>query len=160
MEIFLGADHGGFAIKQSLKEQLMALPGYSVTDCGAETLESTDDYPYFAFEVAERVADAEASGAAALGILLCRSGSGMAIAANKVKGARAVEIYDSWIAQHAKSHNHANVLCFAADQLGLEKILQFLGVFWQTELDNDERHLRRLREIHEYEEGEGAAPRK
>lgn len=150
MKIYLGSDHGGFKLKEEFKNYLLAKnPEIELEDCGASTFEPTDDYPVFAFRVAEQVAsDADQT----LGILLCRSGSGMVIAANKVKGIRAAEIYDEKIAAHSKSHNHANVIAFSGDYLSLEKMIQLFEIFLQTSPDDSERHVRRIAEIKSYEE--------
>ncbi len=151
MKIYLGSDHGGFELKEEFKQYLTSNhPELESEDCGALVFEPTDDYPVFAFQMAEKVAS-DLDGA--LGILLCRSGSGMVIAANKVRGIRAVELYNDRIAAHAKSHNHANVIAFSGDYLVLSEMIKFFEIFLQTPIDDDdERHIRRIVQITNYEE--------
>lgn len=152
MTIYLGTDHGGFELKEAFKNYLKSkYPALLVEDCGAFTYEQDDDYPQIAFEVAEKVVAQNDPGAHSLGILFCRSGSGMVIAANKVKGIRAVEIYDQKIAAHAKSHNRANVIAFSGDYLSLVELQTLFEIFSQTEVDSSERHERRIAEIMSYE---------
>lgn len=150
MQIYLGSDHGGFQHKESLKDYLSTQhPDFEVEDCGFFSLDPQDDYPLIALSVAEKVA--HANDQQALGIILCRSGSGVVIAANKVKGVRAVEIYDQKIAVHAKSHNQANVITFAGDYLSLPEMTQLLEIFLTTATDEHPRHQRRLDQISSYE---------
>ena len=153
MQIYLGSDHGGFQIKEELKHQLLFdYPDFVVEDCGAFSYQADDDYPMFAFAVASKTVAALESGQAALGILLCRSGSGMVIAANKVSGARAVEIYSEGVAKHTKAHNQANIIAFAGDFLSLKQTIFLLDVFLKTQIDNDGRHQRRLQQINDFEQ--------
>lgn len=148
MQIYLGSDHGGYELKEKLKVYLAERhPDFQLEDCGAHQFDPADDYPPIALEVAEKVA----AGENALGILLCRSGSGMVIAANKFKGIRAVELYDAKIAAHAKSHNQANVITFGGDHLSFQEMIKFFEIFLQTEIDQDARHERRLQQISTYE---------
>lgn len=148
MKIYLGSDHGGFKLKEEFKNYLASNHlELEVEDCGALTLDSEDDYPNFALQVASKVQSEQD-----LGILLCRSGSGMVIAANKVKGIRAVEIYNEKIAAHAKSHNHANIIAFSGDYLSLSEMIKLFEIFMQTPIDKSERHFRRLQQISNYEE--------
>jgi len=147
MKIYLGSDHGGFELKEEFSKYFLAKhPEIELEDCGAFAYDLADDYPLIAFKVAEKISTDQE-----LGVLLCRSGSGVIIAANKVKGIRAVEIYDEKIAAHAKSHNHANVIAFSGDYLSLEKMIELFEIFLQTPLDEDERHNRRITEIKSYE---------
>ncbi|HQM16066.1 MAG TPA: RpiB/LacA/LacB family sugar-phosphate isomerase [Candidatus Woesebacteria bacterium] len=149
--IYLGADHGGFHHKESIKSWLK-LYKIEVIDCGASAYDPDDDYPVFALKVANEVAD-QTTGTQdrALGLLFCRSGGGMAIIANKVKGIRAVEVRDVLAAEHARSHNHANVLAFSADWLEVEEIKNIILKAFNTDWSNDERHLRRLELIRQVE---------
>ncbi len=149
MQIYLGSDHGGFEHKESLKDYLFTKhPDFNLEDCGFFSLDPQDDYPLIALSVAQKVATANKQ---ALGIILCRSGSGVVIAANKVKGVRAVEIYDQKIAAHAKSHNQANVITFAGDYLSFDEMTQLLETFLTTQVDTHPRHQRRLEQISNYE---------
>lgn len=147
MKIYLGADHGGFELKEKFKEYLSNNDNYELEDCGAASFVADDDYPDFAFVVAEKVASDQQS----LGVLFCRSGSGMVIAANKVKEIRAVEIYDQQIAAHAKSHNQANVIAFSGDYLSAEQMFALFEIFIKEAINQDERHQRRLQKINNYE---------
>ncbi len=148
MKIFIGADHGGFALKATLIDWLRK-QDYQVEDCGAFVFDPGDDYPEIAFTVAEKtVADP-----GTLGILLCRSGGGVAIAANKVKGARAVVTSDEVSARHAKEHNDAQILVLGADFVSSEdKAKKIIEVFLATAFTQEPRHQRRLAQIQNYEE--------
>lgn len=154
MHIYLGSDHGGFALKEQFKAYLAQKhPDLQVEDCGAYVLDPMDDYPEFALQVAHKVVAATTDfQEEALGVLLCRSGSGVVIAANKVSGARAVELYNEAISAHAKSHNHANVIAFSGDYLTIEQMIAYFEIFLQTDIDPSERHLRRLQQISTYEQ--------
>ncbi len=146
MKIILGADHGGFQVKQQiykwLKEQ-----GYKVVDAGAHQLDPQDDYPLFAFEVAKKVsADKDA-----MGILFCRSGAGMAIVANKLRKIRAVEVFNPLSAEHAREHNNANIITLSADWLDLDEIKKIVEKFLVTRFTAEERHQRRIDQITDIE---------
>jgi len=108
MKIAIGSDHAGFEVKERLKARLVK-EGFEVRDMGTHTPESTD-YPDFAYLVAHAVAQGEAE----RGVLVCGSGIGMSIAANKVDGIRAALIYDEFGAEMSRRHNDANVACFGA----------------------------------------------
>jgi len=143
MKIYIASDHGGFKLKQEIKEKILG----ELIDLGPEHFDPSDDYPLFAFRVAEQVSQETGS----IGILFCRSGSGMVIAANKVKGIRAVDIYNSEIAEHSVRDNHANVFAFGADFLSEEEVLDCLSTILNTQADQDQRHLRRIQQISDYE---------
>lgn len=136
----IGADHAGFALKERLKQELVAL-GYEPLDLGTYSAESTD-YPDFAHPVAQRVE----SGDANRGVLLCGTGLGMAYAANRHHGVRAAVAWTPEIARLARAHNDANVLVlparFVTEQQGLE-ILRA----WLTEPFEGGRHQRRVSKI-------------
>jgi len=144
MKIYLASDHGGYLLKEQVKKFLTN----QFVDLGATEINSLDDYPSFAFNLAEQVVQ---SGDDSIGLLFCRSGSGMVIAANKVKGARAVDVYNQAIAQHAVSHNHANIFAFGADFIKTQEVLLCLVSILKTKVDLSERHLRRLKQIKDYE---------
>jgi len=143
MKIYIASDHGGFKLKEEIKENIEG----QVFDLGPKQLDPHDDYPQFAFCVAEKVSQEPNS----IGLLFCRSGSGMVIAANKVKGVRAVDVYQQKIAEHAVRDNHANVFAFGADFLDKEEVLACLSTILHTQPDQDERHLRRIQQIASYE---------
>lgn len=146
MQIFLGADHGGFERKNQIKAWLLQ-KGHQVDDMGAKALDPKDDYPVFAEKVAVKVQQNPQS----VGILFCRSGAGMAIAANKIKGIRAAETWDATSAAHAKEHNHANLITLAADWQSLKESQEIIDAFLQAKPNKAERHLRRINLIKQIE---------
>ncbi len=160
--IYLGADHGGFELKEKIKEWLTQ-NHYRFEDLGNVTLDPGDDYPEIAFKVAEKVAGEEkrlgnrqqATGNSwkdgQKGVLLCRSAAGMVIAANKVKGIRAVAAFDKESAEHSRKHNNSNILALSGDRLSDLNVFAILKVWLETEFSNHERHVRRLKEIEKYE---------
>lgn len=145
LRVYIGADHAGFDTKNKLKEHLKNKK-YSVYDLSPDFNEG-DDYPEHAFEVAKKVAKNRKS----KGVLICGSGAGMAIAANKVKGIRAAEAYDSYSAKMSREHNDANVLCLRARNFSINKNKKILGIWLKTRFSNASRHIRRLRKISEHE---------
>ena len=148
MKIFIGADHGGFALKNSLIPWLKNA-GHDIEDCGAAFMDPGDDYPEVAFCVAEKTVAEKNS----FGILLCRSGGGVSIAANKVVGARAVAASDIESARHAREHNNAQILVLGADFVSSEeKVKTIITEFFQTEFSRENRHQRRIDQIFAYEE--------
>lgn len=149
-QVFLGADHGGFELKETLKRYLEH-NSYVVIDCGAQTLDSEDDYPQFAFAVAEGVCEARAAGQSACGFLLCRSSGGMTIAANKVPGIRAVSVDSIDSARHARAHNDAHIASIAGDWIAPEELVSLVEAFLKTPFAGDERHLRRIEQITAFE---------
>jgi ribose 5-phosphate isomerase B len=147
-KIFIGADHGGFTLKSILIPFLEKLD-YEVEDCGALFLDPGDDYPEISFTVAEKVKNELDS----FGILLCRSGGGVAIAANKVAGIRAVSAVDEASAAHARKDNDAQILVIGADFVfSEEKAKKTVIEFLQTDFSKEARHQRRINQIHDYEE--------
>lgn len=148
MKIYIGADHGGFELKESLKREAI-FAGHTVVDLGPETLRPDDDYPVFAFKVAEKVADDLNS---SLGILICRSGNGMAIAANKVHEIRAALCFTTEHAEKAREHDHANILVLDADYDTSDSPVLIVQAFLNARPDMDGRHLRRVGQISEYEQ--------
>jgi len=146
-KVFIGADHGGFELKEKIKTHLKSL-GYTVEDCGAHSFDADDDYPDFAFAVARNVAADQYS----RGILLCRSGVGMTMAANKIVGARAATLHTGEEAAHSRHHNDVNIAAFPADSLTEEQIFEVLGIFLVTPFSDEERHKRRLNKISEFEQ--------
>ncbi len=146
LKIYLGADHGGYQLKEAIKEWLMQ-QDFVVQDLGAHQLDSQDDYPQYAAAVAQSVQDKPQ----AVGILFCRSGGGMAIAANKFANIRAVEVFNQTSAQHARQHNNANVISLAADWISQEEAQAVIQAFLHTSFSQDERHQRRLEQIRQLE---------
>lgn len=150
-KIIIGADHGGYKLKEELKPFLQQL-GYSVDDVGTDSEESCD-YPDYAFKVAEKVgkADSLAEFPAVAGILLCRSAAGMIIAANKVRGVRAVAALDETSARHSREHNAANVLGLSGDWMTAEQAKKVVKAWLETPFTLEERHSRRLQKIADFE---------
>ncbi|MEA3310897.1 MAG: ribose 5-phosphate isomerase B [candidate division WOR-3 bacterium] len=144
MNIAIGADHRGFALKNSLAKWLES-KGYNVVDIGTEDPTSTD-YPDYAFQVAELVSN----GNAELGILICGTGIGMSITANKVKGVRAARVCSEKDAQMARRHNNANVLCFGAEIVD-EALVQRMITAWMENEFQGGRHERRVEKITAFE---------
>ena len=137
VSVALGADHGGFDLKEALKRHLTD-HGLSVTDCGANSTESSD-YTDFAHAVAQRVAQ----GRAQYGVLVCTTGLGMTMAANKVPGVRAALVSDQATAELARRHNNANVLCLAGKTTPPEAAAKILDTFLNTTFEGG-RHERRV----------------
>ena len=144
MIIAIGTDHNGTEIKKEIKTFLKNR-GYEIIDVSQHN-SAFDDYPEYAFKVGELVANKEAN----LGILLCGTGIGMSIAANKVKGVRCAHITNTSEAILAKQHNNANVIAMGANNK-VNDILKMVDLFINTEFKNEERHARRNNEIMEYE---------
>ena len=144
MKVALGNDHRGVAAKLRLANMLVGL-GYQVEDFGAPSSASVD-YPDYAIPVAEAVA----SHAADCGILICATGHGMCIAANKIHGVRAANIRDIVDAEMSRQHNDANVMCMSADLLGEEAMERMVRTWLETKFDGG-RHARRLEKIAQYE---------
>lgn len=150
--VFIGADHGGYRLKEELKLFLQQL-GYFVDDVGTNSEESCD-YPDYAFKVAEKVGSSDgvlSPFPKAFGILVCRSAAGMIIAANKAKGVRAVAAFDEVSARHSREHNAANVLGLSGDRTTPEQARKIAKAWLETPFSMEERHVRRLRKIAEFE---------
>jgi len=145
MKIAFGADHGGISLKAALVEYAKS-QGHLVIDCGAFT-EQADDYPDYAALVADEVIQQRAD----VGVLICRSGIGMSIAANKIPGIRAALAYSEEVARISRQHNHANVVCFGADHLSPEQAKRFLSAWLETGWEGG-RHQQRVNKIHQLEE--------
>lgn len=144
MKIALGSDHNGVEFKQLLVEHLEKA-GYEVVDAGPQGEESVD-YPDFAFSTAEMVSNHEAD----RGILICGSGIGMSMAANKVNGIRAALCFTPESAALTRQHNDANVLALAGWQSEASDVLEIVDKFLTTEFEGG-RHARRVNKITSYE---------
>ena len=150
MKIALGADHRGAVIGRALSAQLGAA-GHEVLVVG-EFSETPSDYPDVAFGVAEAVTD----GRADRGILVCGTGIGASIAANKVRGARAALVHDEKGAELSRRHNDATVLCLAGDAITSDEAVGIVEVWLRTDFDGG-RHQRRVKKIQAIERGENPA---
>lgn len=141
LRVVLGADHGGFILKNELVTRLKQV--YEILDLGAHTLDPADDYPDFS----EAVARAVASGQAQRGILICGSGVGACIAANKVPGVRACLCHDIYSARQGVEHDDMNVLCLGARVIGLPLAMELVRAFLNARFSGEERHRRRLEKV-------------
>jgi RpiB/LacA/LacB family sugar-phosphate isomerase len=145
MKVIIGSDHAGFAAKQALAAALKRM-GHSVVDAGTDGPEPSVDYPDFAAQVGRAVAGAEAE----RGVLVCGTGVGMSMAANKIPGIRAAVVTDAFTAEMARRHNDANVLCMGARTQTPEKMEEFARIFLQTPFDGG-RHAGRVEKIRKLE---------
>ena len=140
MKVIVGSDHAGFAAKQALVAALKKM-GHSVTDAGTDGPDSVD-YPDFAVQVGRAVADAEAE----RGILICGTGIGMAMAANKIPGVRAAVVTNEFTAEMSRRHNDANVLAMGARVQTPEKMEELARIFLESPFDGG-RHAGRVDKI-------------
>lgn len=140
MKISIGSDHAGFKYKEEIKKYLES-KGHEVVDCGTNSLESCD-YPIFGRAAAELVAKGEAK----YGVLVCSSGEGIMMAANKVKGVRCGLAYNDDVARLIRQHNNANMIAFGASFMELKDVLRRIDLFLSTEFEGG-RHERRVSEI-------------
>lgn len=145
-KIIVGADHGGFELKDHIKAHLQS-KGYEVIDVGTSSQESCD-YPLFAHRLCQKIQVGEAS----LGILVCGTGIGMSIAANKHDGIRAACCSDTFSARLTRMHNDANVLCIGARVVGAGLALDLVDNFTEAEFEGD-RHVRRVSMLEMIENG-------
>jgi len=151
MNVAVGADHAGYHLKERVKRHLEAM-GHHVTDMGTDSTESTD-YPIYAFKVAEAVRD----GRAERGVLVCDSGNGIAIAANKVEGIRAALVINPRHAELSRRHNDANILVLGSMLLPESEENATLDAWFAAPFDGG-RHARRVGEITDYERSHEPKP--
>ena len=142
MEIAVGSDHGGYSLKQVVMDELTRL-GHHVIDCGAHSYNAGDDYPDFARAVALAVQRGEAE----RGIMLCGSGVGACVAANKVRGARACVCHDTYSAAQGVEHDAMNVLCLGSRIIGEELARALVRAFAAAQFSTDPRFQRRLDKV-------------
>lgn len=145
LRIALGCDHGGFPLKKRIRA-LIESAGYVVVDCGTDS-DCSVDYPDFALKVGEKIL----AGAADRGILLCGSGVGISVAANKIPGIRAGVCHDTYSAHQGVEHDDMNVLCLGARIIGEELAVEIVRAFLAARFTNEERHVRRLNKVLEIE---------
>ena len=148
MIIAVGSDHRGFLLKEKISILLKEL-NCEVVDCGPENSESVD-YPEFASKVAKAVSE----GTAERGILICGTGIGMCIVANKYPQVRATVCHDDLTARMSRLHNDANVLCLSGDLLGERSLDRMIQIWVETEFEEG-RHARRVNRIREIEKENG-----
>ena len=142
VRISIAADHGGLSLKEDLIEVIQQ-NGHVLQDLGADEYDHTDDYPDFALAVARDVA----TGKADRGIVICGSGVGAAIAANKVRGARASLCHDTYSARQGVEHDDMNVLCMGARVIGLAVATDVTTSYLAAKFSGEERHQRRLAKV-------------
>jgi len=147
MKIFIGCDHRGVEYQNKIKEYLES-KGYEV-GISSYPHNDTDDYPDFAFDICTKVINNKDS----LGILLCGTGIGMSIAANKVKGIRAARCVTKSDAYYARIHNDANVLCLGINDVPVENLFVIVDEFLNNPSPSEERHQKRVNKISRYETG-------
>jgi len=152
MRIALGSDHAGYDLKERARRWLDQR-GSAVLDVGSHTLDPSDDYPDYARKVAEAVARGEAD----LGLMICSTGVGSCIAANKVAGARAALCSDTFCARMSRSHNNANVLCLGANVVGAALAREIIETWLDTPFSGEDRHRRRVDKINQIELQESKA---
>jgi len=145
MTLHLGADHRGFKLKEKLKKWL-AEKKIKFEDLGAKKFDPNDDYPDIAQKAVEEVVKGENKG-----ILICGSGAGVAIAANKVKGARAAIGFNPRQVKKMVEDDNLNILCLAADYISKFKAFQLTKIFITTQFKNKGKYLRRVEKIREME---------
>lgn len=146
MKISIASDHGGYVLKEAVKKHLIE-KGYEVKDFGTDSLASCD-YPDFGKPAAEAVANGEAD----KGILICTTGIGMSMLANKIKGIRAALCADTVSARLTREHNDANILVMGAGIIGEILAMSIVDTFLNTEFSNEEKHIRRIAKIAKAEE--------
>lgn len=144
MKIAIGSDHGGYELKKHIIQALKD-DGHEVLDHGTHSKDSCD-YPLIGFEVAKTVGE----GGADRGVLICKTGVGMAIIANKVHGVRAAAVYDIDMAQSSREHNDCNVIVLAANYTNTKKSTEILKI-WLATGHTEDRHVRRVNQIKDIE---------
>ncbi len=146
MKIYIAADHRGFELKNKLISWLKPR-GYEVVDGGNTVYDPEDDYPDYISELAKRPLSTEAVAKGALGIVICGSGVGVSIAANRFKGVYCALGFNVEQVKHARENDHINVLALPADYLDFEKAKEFVKTFLMTKPIMKEKYLRRIRKI-------------
>jgi len=150
MKVHIATDHAGLEFKDKLVAHL-AEQNYEVIDHGAYTYDTNDDYPGFIIAAAEAVAADQASGMDSLGVVFGGSGNGEQMAANKVNGIRAALVWNDDTAMKAREHNNANIVSIGARQHSEAEALRLIDFFLNTPFSADERHVRRINQILDYE---------
>ena len=146
MRISVAADHNGYELKNEITE-ILKRAGHDVIDMGPHDLDPLDDYPDYAKPLAGSVS----SGETERGIMVCGSGVGASVAANKVKGVRAAVCHDIYSAHQGVEHDDMNVLCLGSRIVGTEVVRELVSAFISAEYTNEERHARRLTKVIEME---------
>lgn len=142
IKIAIGADHGGFPLNEKVIAELRDA-GHQIVDFGTHDGSQPDDYPDYAREVGQAIQRGDVE----IGILVCGSGVGAAVAANKLRGIRAALCGDTYSAHQCREHDDCNVLCLGARVVGVELALEIVRAFVNAQFSGEERHLRRLKKI-------------
>lgn len=150
MRIHIATDHAGLEFSQFLQEHLTKA-GHEVIDHGPQEYDALDDYPAFCINAAAATAHDQANGVEALGIVFGGSGNGEQIAANKVDGVRAALVWSIATAELARQHNDANVISIGARQHSVDEAVSFVDAFIAEPFSGDERHVRRIAQLAEFE---------
>ena len=149
MRIAIAADHAGYPLNERVIEELLAA-GHEVLDLGTHDGSVPDDYPDYAVKIGEALQNGEAE----IGILICGSGVGAAVAANKLRGIRAALCGDTYSGHQSREHDDCNVLCLGARVVGEELALDIVRAFVAARFTGEERHLRRLSKVADIEKKE------
>ena len=140
-KIFVGSDHAGFQLKECIKK-FLAKSGYKFEDLGVYSDKNPSDYPKNAIKVAKKVAEHNCRG-----ILMCGTGIGEAIVANKIRGVRAANCFSEYTARMSREHNNSNVLCLGARTLSRNLAQKIAKAWLDTEFSKESRHRRRVKQI-------------
>lgn len=151
--IAIGADHGGYPLNERVIQELEQA-GHEIIDFGTHVGSRPDDYPDYAIKVGQAIQ----SGQAEIGILICGSGVGAAVAANKLRGIRAALCGDTYSGHQSREHDDCNVLCLGARVTGVELALEIVRAFVGAQFSGEERHRRRLEKIMAIERSEKERP--
>jgi len=157
MRIHTAPDHAGLAFSTRLQEHLRDA-GHDVIDHGPVEYDALDDYPAFCIRAAQAVVADQRAGVEALGVVFGGSGNGEQIAANKVEGIRAALVWNLSTAELAREHNDANVISIGARQHTFEEVISFIDLFIATPFPGDERHVRRIGQIADFEKDGSLLP--
>jgi len=150
MRVHIATDHAGLEFSRDMADHL-ELEGHEVIDHGPESYDPLDDYPSFCIRAARGVVADQEAGVEALGVVFGGSGNGEQMAANKVHGARAALVWNVDTAVLAREHNNANICAIGARQHSIDEALLFIDTFLRTPFPGDERHVRRINQLAEYE---------
>ena len=153
MRVAIGSDHAGYQLKEHVRTW-MAERRIDVRDVGPQTFDPADDYPDFARAVAELVQ----TGQVHLGVVICSTGVGSCIAANKLRGVRAALVHEAFSARMSRLHNDANVLCLGASIVAPRYAEEILAAWLEASFSGEERHRRRLDKVAQIEAREDAQP--
>ena len=153
MKIAIGADHAGYELKQTLLP-FLTKNGFVVIDLGTDTADIPSDYP----DYAQAVGQAVTAGEAERGILVCGSGVGVSVAANKIPGIYAALCHDTYTAHQGVEHDNMNVICLGARVIGVELARDIVKTFLNAKFTREERHMRRVSKMKAIEAGHMGAP--